>query len=598
MYSGSQLNNACVVLLASMAVACSGSNRDQPADVVLQPEVRQSVDGVLDTVLEAVVATNTIRDAETGAKKSVETHTYEGKLIGPTLRVNPGDRLHIELINSLPPNPEQVRKGAFPHDPYTTNLHTHGLTVSQAGIGDNPFRHMLPQTSNEFEVEIPAFHRPGTYWYHPHHHGTVAFQFFGGMSGFLIVDGGPGTVDTVPEIQAATEVLLGFQAIRVDRNGKVPWLNTEATQFARTGAYSTYIDSAVHITTNGATAPTYKMRPQEVQRWRMLNAASGLTLVVMLEGTQFNVIANDGITVHDMLPLPVGTPLVLGAGNRADVLVKAPPAGTYLLQAIDPANAPYSVSPQGVAPGIRDVRIGGDFPNPTYPVTLAKIIVEGDPLDMALPGNPLPTENVPISSEALLAAVPDVMRRVAFENCGKQGGMSNPDFRLPSCQYYFDQYDADYWGGLPFDNLPMMRDADDEGDPVDPGNPAGPRSNYQKQGLFDGSKSLFDDMLGGNIEEWTVINRTRSDHTFHIHQNPFLLTHINGEVLPVPEWRDTILVPAATGGNGDINAANYGTVTFRTYLHPDFIGNMLMHCHVLTHEDFGMMQMLEIKPGP
>ncbi len=103
-------------------------------------------------------------------------------------------------------------------------------------------------------------------------------------------------------------------------------------------------------------------------------------------------------------------------------------------------------------------------------------------------------------------------------------------------------------------------------------------------------------MLAGNIEEWTVINRGRTDHSFHIHQNPFLLTHVNGQPLPVPEWRDTILVPGATGGGGNINAATYGTVTFRTYLHPDYLGKILAHCHVLTHGDFGMMQMLEIKP--
>ena len=239
-------------------------------------------------------------------------------------------------------------------------------------------------------------------------------------------DGGPGTIDAVPEVSAATELLLGIQAIRVGRDGKVPWLDTEATQFARNGVYSAYLDSTVHVTTNGTTAPVYKMRPQEVQRWRLLNAASGLTLVVTLQGAGFNVIANDGFNVPDMLALPVGVPLVLGAGNRADVLVKAPAAGTYLLQAVAPQDALYSVSPQGVAPGIRNVRVGGDFPNPAYPVTLATIVVEGEPLDMALPTDPFPVSDIPISTEDLLAAVPDVVRRVAFENCGKQGGMSNP----------------------------------------------------------------------------------------------------------------------------------------------------------------------------
>ncbi len=584
------------MLLTSVA-ACSSDESSVRSEHVAQPEVRRSTNGVLVTTLETAIATNSFVDAATGLDKTVETPTYEGQLTGPTLRLKPGDRLQINIVNSFPPNPEQSRRGAFPHDPYTTNLHTHGLTVTPQGIGDNPFRHMPPQTSNIFEVEIPDFHQAGTFWYHPHKHGSVAFQFFGGMSGFLIIDGGPGTIDAIPQIRSAAEILMSFQAIRVDENGEVPWLNTEATQFARNGAYSTFIDSSVHLLTNGRTAPTHKLRPQEVQRWRMLNAASGITLVISLQGAEFNVIALDGFSLPEMLTLPVGQPLILGAGNRADVLVKAPASGTYLLQAVDPLETMYSVSPQGVAPGIRQVRIGGDFPDPVYPVTLATIVVEGDELDMPLPAGPIPEVTDPISREELLAAVPDATRRVAFENCGQRADMANPANRLPSCDYYFDRYDADYWGGLRFETLHLMRDADDEGVPVDPDNlPSGPRTNYQKEGLFDADETLFDDMYGGNIEEWTVINRSRTDHSFHIHQNPFLLTHINGQPLPKPEWRDTILVPGATGGGGNINAATFGTVTLRMYVHPDYIGRTLTHCHVLTHEDFGMMQMLEIKP--
>jgi FtsP/CotA-like multicopper oxidase with cupredoxin domain len=584
-------------LTAATLTACGSGEPGESPDPALQPEVRQSANGALSTTLEIQLATNTVLDVDSGLQKDIETATYEGRLIGPTLRVRPGDRLEIDIVNNLPPNPDQMRKGAFPHEPYTTNLHTHGLTVSPQGIGDNPFRHMLPQTSNAFEVVIPDFHPAGTFWYHPHKHGSVAFQSFGGMAGFLIVDGGPGTVDAIPEINAADEILMGFQAIRVDEDGKVPWVNTEATQYARNGAFNAYINSTVHVTTNGMTAPTYKMRPQEVQRWRLLNAASGLTMVIMMQGAEFHIIAQDGISLSNMMTLPVGVPLILGSGNRADILVKAPAAGTYLLQAVDPLEAMYSVSPQGVAPGIRNVRVGGDFPDPTYPVTLATIVVEGEALDMALPTGPLPESTNPISTDELLAAVPDVTRRVAFENCGQQGNMGNPDNRLSSCQYYFEKYDADYWGGMPFHNLLMMRDADDDGVPIDPGNPSSPHTNYQKEGLFTAGQSLFDDMHGGNIEEWTVINRGSSDHSFHIHQNPFLLTHINGQPLPIPEWRDTILVPGATGEGGNINAATHGTVTFRTYLHPEYLGKILTHCHVLTHGDFGMMQMLEIKPG-
>ena len=70
------------------------------------------------------------------------------------------------------------------------NLHTHGLEVSPLGISDNIFRKMEPGTANDVEVKIPSDQPSGTYWYHPHKHGAVTFQFFGGMAGFLIIKGG------------------------------------------------------------------------------------------------------------------------------------------------------------------------------------------------------------------------------------------------------------------------------------------------------------------------------------------------------------------------------------------------------------------------
>ncbi|MCZ6685543.1 MAG: multicopper oxidase domain-containing protein, partial [Candidatus Dadabacteria bacterium] len=79
----------------------------------------------------------------------------------------------------------------------------------------------------------------------------------------------------------------------------------------------------------------------------------------------------------------------------------------------------------------------------------------------------------------------------------------------------------------------------------------------------------------------------------------FLITHINGEALPVPEWRDTILIPAATRvppDNNNINEADFGTVTFRTFYDPVVPGSFVFHCHILTHEDVGMMQKLTVFP--
>jgi FtsP/CotA-like multicopper oxidase with cupredoxin domain len=84
------------------------------------------------------------------------------------------------------------------------------------------------------------------------------------------------------------------------------------------------------------------------------------------------------------------------------------------------------------------------------------------------------------------------------------------------------------------------------------------------------------------------------DHPFHIHQNPFWLTRIdvpdeNGDyvnILPEPIWSDTVSVPR-----------NGGRVVFRSRF-VDYQGEWVNHCHILLHEDNGMMQRLQVLPDP
>jgi len=71
----------------------------------------------------------------------------------------------------------------------------------------------------------------------------------------------------------------------------------------------------------------------------------------------------------------------MGAGNRVDVLVKAGEPGTYQLQVLNPTDS-YSITPQGIDPAARIARVGLDFPQPTYPITLATIVVEGSEMNM------------------------------------------------------------------------------------------------------------------------------------------------------------------------------------------------------------------------
>ena len=578
-----------------------------------QPQIRQSSGRVLNTTLKAQITTNTLKDAATGQTFVIQGPAYEGKFPGPTLVVEPGDTLNIDLVNNFPPNPPSHRGGAFHHlEPYTTNLHTHGLTVSPQGISDNVLREMQPGgTHNPVSVHIPSEHTSGTFWYHPHQHGSVTFQFMGGMAGMLIIKGGAGTLDAVPAVQAAKDIAMVFQVLRTVAKGEVVFSNPDATQFGSNagqtdGLWSAYLgtspgggtpppDTPVYYITNGVRNPTLHMRPGEVQRWRLLNAASGENLLVALQDHSFHVIANDGLTVPTTLTLAPGTPYTLGTGQRADVLVQAGSPGIYLLESLATQTA-ASVSPQGIAPAPRTARFNGDFPAPnaTAPVTLATVVVEGTPVSMALPSGPLPPPTGLPSMATMLSATLNATRNIFFDLCGERPQRQSPPNALPSCAPYFARYNTDYWGGQPFTSLIMFRDGDDVAN--------------VKEGLFNEDVPLFNNMIAGNYEKWTVTNRSVSDHTFHIHQNPFLVTKINGIPLPVPEWHDTILVPAAVGGQNinlpcttpgnPPNCVTYGSIEFLTYFNPITVGSLVMHCHVLQHEDIGMMQRVDIRPAP
>jgi FtsP/CotA-like multicopper oxidase with cupredoxin domain len=85
----------------------------------------------------------------------------------------------------------------------------------------------------------------------------------------------------------------------------------------------------------------------------------------------------------------------------------------------------------------------------------------------------------------------------------------------------------------------------------------------------------------GAIEEWTVYNDSGLMHPFHIHINPFQLTHVNGQPVDEPGYYDTYPV--------DPN----GSITFRTHF-MDFTGKSFFHCHLILHSDIGMMGVFEV----
>src|SRR5262249_33726862 len=145
----------------------------------------RSADGVLRATLVVRYGDNVIRGSR------VHLRSYNGRLVGPTLRAKPGDVLRIRVENRLPRIAEPpVHNVNVPHGLNSTNIHTHGLHVSPEGNSDNVYLDIKPGQTQEYEIKIPKDHVAGTFWYHPHRHGSVALQVSSAMSGALIIEGG------------------------------------------------------------------------------------------------------------------------------------------------------------------------------------------------------------------------------------------------------------------------------------------------------------------------------------------------------------------------------------------------------------------------
>ena len=109
------------------------------------------------------------------------------------------------------------------------------------------------------------------------------------------------------------------------------------------------------------------------------------------------------------------------------------------------------------------------------------------------------------------------------------------------------------------------------GPPIDPPHTIHPIDHK----VFDGTRD--DQVVQLNTtEEWVIRNATTTWHPFHIHINPYQVVAINGKPVPVRSNEDTTLVPP------------FGEITVRTRF-LDFPGRWVYHCHILLHEDLGMM---------
>lgn len=534
-----------------------------PGDTVAEPSELRSINGVL----KAQLGIYNFRASADAATRYCY-RTPDGRE-APTLRVHPGDQVILNLTNHLLPldvdgshtMPEHHMAQHPSGDPcssgvmsaVSTNLHFHGMSMPATCHQDEVLKTSIQPHDAPFEYrfQVPIDAPPGLYWYHPHIHGFSSQQVTGGASGAMIVEGLERAVPEVAGLPERTFVIRDLMLLNpnappstaepvvprptLDPDGDIANNNTGYGKPAR--------DLSVNFVP--VPYPDYVparilLRPKERQLWRVLNAAAITYVHVALlydkEPQNLGVVALDGAPVDQS---DASAPhvrwvnhLVIPPGSRAEFIIEGPPAGTKGLL---------------ISRMIDTGQDGENDPNRAL-ASVEAVTSAPEPLSRL----PLSHEPLPPALRPWIGGVDPVRTRKLFFSERR----SNPNDP----------------------NSPTVFFITEDG---------------KEPKVFDPANAQPDIVVHeGDVEDWVIENRSLELHAFHIHQLHFQLRNWFGIKVDEPFLRDTVNVPYF-----DNHMTEYPSVTVRMdFRDPNTVGTFVYHCHLLEHEDAGMMGLIRVDP--
>jgi len=286
---------------------------------------------------------------------SVRTRTYNGLVPGPTIAVTRGTRLLVRVVNTLGAETAASLEGGGGmdatnrfHRPNTTNLHVHGLHVSSSGRADNVSVMIEPGAEHEYEYDIDSDHPTGTFWYHPHFHGSTALQMDGGMAGAIVVLDDPAEIDANPPREHVLMLqLAGFgDTIKTGPVRLVAQLSESALPVQLVRPRVADAAPTVHMTVNGQLEPQLSVDRNEPRRLRVVNANGALFVRLSMRpldaatpACTLTLLAMDGIYRSE--PVLVAN-VVIPPGGRACVVLQCAGAGVHELRSLALADSDKS----------------------------------------------------------------------------------------------------------------------------------------------------------------------------------------------------------------------------------------------------------------
>ena len=494
----------------------------------------------------------------------------------PTLHVKPGDTLNITVTNNTPAqqfgeafNPPNCGDTVVQFPPGTptmpnpngitsvgssVNLHYHGTNVTPQCGGDNVTKTLINSGSTfQYSFTFPTDEPPGLYWYHPHVHGLAERDLLGGATGALVVDG-------IENVQPAVRGLR--QRVLVIRDQPQVQLASESggncgngIPFQDISVNYVPVDSNVKTNPDGSVSVAYTpavltMAPGETQFWRVTNSAADtiLDLQVLYDGVPqtLQIVGIDAVPVNSQDGTQPGklipvTRFRLPVAGRVEFLVKAPASTVKVARLVT-----------------NNINTGsqGDC-DPTRPVFNIVLTQEG--------------------TSTVTAAQASPSTSTAF-SAGQQrfGGLSSVPVSITRTFQFSEKQPTEFF-------ITQV-------------------SAGQQPTLFDNNNPPAVVTTQGSVEKWIIQNVAQENHEFHMHQIHFkVLSQDNFEINGTPQapaikdqFLDMIEVPFWD------NQKNPNGPIPQVELLMDFrgmdVGDFVYHCHILSHEDLGMMAIIRVKP--
>lgn len=420
------------------------------------------------------------------------TYGINGPVLGPTLRFRRGERVRMEVTNSLSE---------------MSTLHWHGMELPPRSDG-GPYQPIEPGATWVSEYDV--IQRPMTAWYHPHRMHETARHVHMGMAGLIYVDDPAQTIE-LPSSYGVDDVPLVIQDRRFASDGTHPYSGGQSPAMHDRMAGL----KGDTILVNGEITPR-GVFPQGIVRLRILNGSNARNYNLgFSDDRSFQLIASDGGLLEASLET---TRVLLGPAERAEILVD------------------FSADAPGTAVELRSY--------------------SGEVFDALFTGN-------------MGAGLADSLDRTTFGILSLEVGQQPALAITPPTA---------------FGPIARMRESDAvRMRPIE-------MSMGMGSVFINGSRMLDMDSVPDNInfripagdtELWQVTNTSGMAHPLHIHHRHFQVLDIDGQAPParLAGWKDTVLVQP-----GQVVRL---LLTFDGSADPDY--PYMFHCHILEHEDAGMM---------